>query len=293
MQESSRKGRVTTARVQVLQAYAEFIATVDTSSGYIEVPPGLADVVPPALSESIMIWECYLLVLKKLDALGDSFGVVLSGSPGIGKSAFAPLLLHHLAKKKAKVTYRYQDMFEGDTIVYFDFSDLSAIQVKIASEGTQGWPAIRRLSKDRSIWCVKDGRAPEAQFRGVGRYIVLCSSDVDDYKEFCEVWRLPDWSLQEMQECRRRLYPEVPEETMEKRSPAGGQPGGPGFSAGELLEVVFRIEASVRSRSGSGDGRTGNPQGFSGPLVDDSATARAELLARRATKLFQSYVKPM
>lgn len=35
-------------------------------------------------------------------------------------------------------------MFLGDTILYFDFSDLSAIDVKIAFEGSRGWPEIRR-----------------------------------------------------------------------------------------------------------------------------------------------------
>lgn len=33
----------------------------------------------------------------------------------------------------------------------------------------------------------------------------------------CDVWWLPVWSLQEMQDCRRRLYPHVAEELMETR----------------------------------------------------------------------------
>lgn len=93
--------------LQALQDYAESIAKVDIASGFIEVPPDPLGVLPPSLSESIMIRPCYLLVLKKFEALGDSFAVVLTGSPGIGKSAFAVLLLHYLAKQGAKVAYRY------------------------------------------------------------------------------------------------------------------------------------------------------------------------------------------
>jgi Mrp family chromosome partitioning ATPase len=90
-----------------LQKYAAFIARVDTASGVIQIPPELRDRLPPGLRKSIVIRECYRTVLKKLEALGNNFAVVLSGTPGIGKSAFAVLLLHHLAGQGAQVAYRY------------------------------------------------------------------------------------------------------------------------------------------------------------------------------------------
>jgi hypothetical protein len=89
-----------------LQKYAEYIAQVDIDSGVIQIPPELREEMPPGLRDSIVIRECYRTVLKKLEALGDNFAVVLSGTPGIGKSAFAVLLLHVLAKQGAQVAYR-------------------------------------------------------------------------------------------------------------------------------------------------------------------------------------------
>ncbi|GAQ87179.1 hypothetical protein KFL_003360110 [Klebsormidium nitens] len=205
-----------------LQAYAEFIVRVDTVSGAIEVPPDLPLEIPPGLSKSIMIRPCYLLVLKKLGALGNSFALVLSGSPGIGKSAFSVLLLQYLAKRGAKVAYRYKDVWLGDTVVYFDFSDLSSIFVKVASVNTVHWIALLGLARDESVWQIQDGQAPRAQSLARGRHIVLSSSNVDDFREFakgnrCEVWWLPVWSLEELQQCRRLLFPHVSEQVMESR----------------------------------------------------------------------------
>jgi Mrp family chromosome partitioning ATPase len=90
-----------------LQKYAEFIAHADTASEVIQIPPELREGLPPGLKDSILIWECYRMVLKKLEALGNDFAVVLSGTPGIGKSAFAVLLLHYLAEMGAQVAHRY------------------------------------------------------------------------------------------------------------------------------------------------------------------------------------------
>jgi Mrp family chromosome partitioning ATPase len=90
-----------------LQKYAEFIAHADTASGVIQIPPELREGLPPGLKDSILIRECYRMVLKKLEALGNDFAVVLSGTPGIGKSAFTVLLLHYLAEEGAQVAYRY------------------------------------------------------------------------------------------------------------------------------------------------------------------------------------------
>lgn len=89
-----------------LQKYAEFIAQADTASGVIQIPPELREGLPPGLRDSIVIRECYRTVLKKLEVLGNNFAVILSGTPGIGKSAFAVLLLHRLAKQGAQVAYR-------------------------------------------------------------------------------------------------------------------------------------------------------------------------------------------
>lgn len=76
---------------------------MDIDSGVIQIPPELREEMPPGLRDSIVIRECYRTVLKKLEALGDKFAVVLSGTPGIGKSV---LLLHVLAKQGAQVAYR-------------------------------------------------------------------------------------------------------------------------------------------------------------------------------------------
>ncbi|GAQ88065.1 hypothetical protein KFL_003970120 [Klebsormidium nitens] len=212
------------AVLERLQKYAEYIAQVDIASGFIDIPHELREGMPPGLRDSIFIRESYRTVLKKLEALGNDFAVVLSGTPGIGKSAFAVLLLHHLAKQGAQVAYRYKDEATRDTIIFFDFSDPSAINVKRASESAADFPSLESLSARPTVWRVIDGRAPpHTQFRGYGRCVVLCSPNRGNYWEFvkgrgCFLWWLPVWTLKELEDCREHLYEQVSQEQMEKRA---------------------------------------------------------------------------
>ncbi|GAQ92402.1 hypothetical protein KFL_010070020 [Klebsormidium nitens] len=222
-QQTPAAGVPDPAVLERLQKYAEFIAQADTASGVIQIPPELREGLPPGLRDSIVIRECYRTVLKKLEVLGNNFAVILSGTPGIGKSAFAVLLLHWFAKQGAQVAYRYMDRIRKDTILFFDFSNPSAINVKKASEGTAYWQSILDLCERPSVWLVQDGRAPrETQFPGYGRWVVLCSPNSDNYMEFvkgkhAEVWWLPVWTLEELLECRQRFYPDMSQKRTEDR----------------------------------------------------------------------------
>ncbi|GAQ89924.1 hypothetical protein KFL_005780020 [Klebsormidium nitens] len=262
LQQTPAAGVPDPAVLERLQKYAELIAHADTASGVIQIPPELREGLPPGLKDSILIRECYCMVLKKLEALGDDFAVVLSGTPGIGKSAIAVLLLHHLAEQGAQVAYRYMDTINKDTIIFFDFSNPSAIDVKQASEGDADWRSLRALCKRSSVWLVQDGRAPrETQFPGEGRWVVLCSPNADNYAEFvkgkhAEVWWLPVWTLDELLDCRQRLYPHVSQKQTEDRFEQFGGVvrsvlADPGRSFERLARSLSALEAVNLYRLGA------------------------------------------
>ncbi|GAQ86781.1 hypothetical protein KFL_003110020 [Klebsormidium nitens] len=262
LQQTPAAGVPDPAVLERLQKYAEFIAQTDTASGIIQIPPELREGLPPGLRDSILIRECYCMVLKKLEALGDDFAVVLSGTPGIGKSAIAVLLLHHLAEQGAQVAYRYMDTINKDTIIFFDFSNPSAIDVKQASEGDADWRSLRALCKRSSVWLVQDGRAPrETQFPGYGRWVVLCSPNSDNYMEFvkgkhAEVWWLPVWTLDELLDCRQRFYPHVSQKQTEDRFEQFGGVvrsvlADPGRSFERLARSLSALEAVDLYRLGA------------------------------------------
>lgn len=72
----------------------------------IRLPRTYSDIVPPSLQQPIMIRQDYIKALQIIIGLGTNFALVLSGTPGIGKSAFALLVLCWLAALQQKVMYR-------------------------------------------------------------------------------------------------------------------------------------------------------------------------------------------
>jgi KaiC/GvpD/RAD55 family RecA-like ATPase len=63
-------------------------------------------VIPPALAGALLIRESYLDVLAALWRLPKDFAVILTGTPGIGKSTFALFFICWLAAQQQKVLYR-------------------------------------------------------------------------------------------------------------------------------------------------------------------------------------------
>ena len=91
-----------------LERLGEFALTVNLkeSSKFLEVPSdgSLPDLLPAPLRTSIFIRKCYRRILRRIteDRAGCTHTVV-TGTPGIGKSAFALLLICHLAQRGCKV----------------------------------------------------------------------------------------------------------------------------------------------------------------------------------------------
>jgi Mrp family chromosome partitioning ATPase len=87
------------------------------------LPSDLHVDIPPPLRASIYVRPSYWTALRKIrEAVREApeAGVVLTGSPGVGKSAFAMLLVAHLAQQGGVVIYHYTGSF-CEWLVLFDF----------------------------------------------------------------------------------------------------------------------------------------------------------------------------
>ena len=85
----------------------------DKSGDFITMPE-LPAILPSHLLNSFMVRECYRgivdLIMKADEERAAStkhgFGMVITGTPGIGKSVLALYLICRLAQKRQKVLYR-------------------------------------------------------------------------------------------------------------------------------------------------------------------------------------------
>ncbi len=95
-----------------LLEFAQAVLEADTNADFIKLPR-LSRALPRALRRSIMVRQCYrdvvqlIMEANKGAMLEDSgFAFVLTGTPGIGKSALALYLICILAQQRQKLVYR-------------------------------------------------------------------------------------------------------------------------------------------------------------------------------------------
>ena len=101
----------------VLQKFAKAVLKVDTDGDFITLPE-LPSRLPPPVRNSMMVRACYRDIMdlmfmadeewaaSKRAASDDPFGMVVTGTPGIGKSTLALYLICCLAQRHMKVAYR-------------------------------------------------------------------------------------------------------------------------------------------------------------------------------------------
>lgn len=98
-------------------AFAQFVLTADPSADFLNpaLPDAQQQQLPPSLCQAIMVRECYRAIVELImdadeehAATGskDGFAFVLTGTPGIGKSALALYLICCLAQQRQRILYR-------------------------------------------------------------------------------------------------------------------------------------------------------------------------------------------
>ena len=134
--------------------------------------------------------------------------VVVSGTPGTGKSIFALYLLYQLRLQNKTVILQSKDN-------WYRFSD---------EDGVQMWgPRGVTISylKDENAWFLCDPKGKEAPYQSFwGVTVVTISPDPDRLHDFDKQVGptnlfMAMWTLDELKQCRKLIHPHVPEDDVE------------------------------------------------------------------------------
>lgn len=114
-----------------LGIWAQQLVDGQEDDGCLRQPPRQPEGVPPELRDSLYIRPCYrrlynLLWTSCSKEKKHPLGFVVTGTPGIGKSAFALYLIKQLGSRQQIVYYEYQEARAWRRIK-FDFSGPQAV----------------------------------------------------------------------------------------------------------------------------------------------------------------------
>ena len=174
--------------------------------------------------------------LLKLFAAGTR-KVVVTGSPGIGKSWFGFVVLHHIATREpgARVVWqasrkRRRYLFHGDDV----------------REG--GLDSFLDALEDASAWFIVDEAERGGIVQAEARMVVLSSPRRDNYKSFLKavgatIRYMPVWSWGEIEACHALLYADDPKRPLAEVARAYARWGGiPRYVLEKLREEGSQIE---------------------------------------------------
>lgn len=102
--------------------------------GDVIVMPELPNVVPEALRTSIFVRESYKVALNAIKDLVPGNSIVLTGTPGNGKSAFMLMILCYLARHRQSVAIWTMKSDVGQIDIRLNFTDPRDVQVDYGSE---------------------------------------------------------------------------------------------------------------------------------------------------------------
>ncbi|CAN0449686.1 unnamed protein product, partial [Pylaiella littoralis] len=188
----------------------------------------------------LFIRPCYreLSELLLLGASSDTMrNIVVTGTPGIGKSVFGFYLLYLLRRQGKTVVYDSK----GD---WYRFSDEGVAKGELSD-----FKKKRYLDNDEDNWCLSD---PESRpYEGfTGTTVVLVSPKAVRVHEFmkqegsCRCF-MPVWSLDELFECQRAVFPHVPKTDVRKRFGKVGGVARAVFNVKKLQEVCRRMQTAA------------------------------------------------
>eukprot|EP00953_Heterococcus_sp_UTEX-ZZ885_P008874 5265-Heterococcus_DN1.PRE.26 len=178
-------------------------ATID-DDGFLKLPAGTSFLGIEALGGSLYVRDCYKGLADCLNdkTSGDIRRVIITGTPGIGKSCYALYWLYLLCQSNKTVIYqRYSD--------YYYFSGSDVFQSRYEHIYDSGY------FEQRDVWflCDPDAR-PYQNCQGIT--LVFISPDRERYKYFLKahatIYFMPVWSVEELQFVRSHLFTNLSEE---------------------------------------------------------------------------------
>ena len=186
----------------------------------------------PSLGSKIFIRSCY----KELSALilggasSDTFhNIVVTGTPGIGKSVFGFYLLYLLRCQGKTVVFELKGK-------WYRFSDAGVVQASLEAFNERGY------MYDPNSWYLSDPEdRPKEYFDGTT--VVLVSPRTGRVNEFMKqadsfLFYMPVWSLDELFECQRAVFPYVPATDVRERF---GKVGGVARAVFDLGKFALQV----------------------------------------------------
>ncbi|GIL61075.1 hypothetical protein Vafri_15463 [Volvox africanus] len=163
-----------------------------------------------SLGSSLLVRHCYRGIFDRMMELRSSNGMsrfLITGTPGIGKSFFAVVLMGWLVQEKGVSTI----ILDFDGLKYLFTTNGTDIKVEMGSE----MDFIEEVNDPKTWWIVDTGTA----FRRPASTVLLASPDRQRYKEFLKFQGtttlfMPIWTDDEIKECRIRLYPHLSDATV-------------------------------------------------------------------------------
>jgi hypothetical protein len=156
-----------------------------------------------SMGSAIFIRPCYPKLLETALSIIDgaeAVNMAILGNPGIGKTYFGYFLLFHLARTGATVVYEY-----GKEEHRFLFSPNAVLQ------GTR-YDFAEYLDL-KSTYFIVDAAAPRP---ADAKTILVSSLRREIWKEFvkdrCQMRFMPIWSLDEIKNCRAKLFDRLSED---------------------------------------------------------------------------------
>ena len=193
-----------------------------------------------SLGSKLFIRPCYKDLSEIILGVAgnDTFwNIVVTGTPGVGKSVFGFYLLYLLRCEGKTVVYERKDE-------WYRFSDEGA------EKGSRDDFRRAGYLKDPDSWYMCDPQdRPFEGFQGIT--VVLVSPKTFRVKEFlkqakCVRYFMGVWSLSELLECQRAIFPGVPSEDVEGAFGIVGGVARAVFDTDQLEDAKNAIEESVK-----------------------------------------------
>jgi len=173
----------------------------------------------------VFVRKCYEALYDKIMEIFRSCdGIVLSGSPGIGKTMMEALVLYKMRERKCTVVYERR--MGGNSVVRYVMRPDGTIHV--AAHSTDA-VLVTALENVGNFYLVDAGTPPGEPLRDGVRCqtLVVASPDLAHFKEFFKKHKvklfMPAWSYAELEGCRRLCHPtqsEDPKAVLRRSIPA-------------------------------------------------------------------------
>eukprot|EP00878_Enallax_costatus_P008406 GHUV01008787.1.p1 GENE.GHUV01008787.1~~GHUV01008787.1.p1 ORF type:complete len:358 (+),score=92.39 GHUV01008787.1:492-1565(+) len=185
---------------------------------------------PNLLTQPVYLRKCYKPIFDGLFGCDvqsrKQRGLVLTGTPGIGKSVFAVYIIWRLAQVRQVVFYQY-GMLGGNIAAYrWDFRDPQNVTAKVVYD-------VRSATGfcGPNTWLLMDDPAYDAEYCGQQHAVVLAQPNDKHFRRFLKgsdrlLRFMPCWKHLELEELRQALYSEdlTSEQMAERFRTFGGVP---------------------------------------------------------------------